>query len=96
MHRFTMMAPSAEKNRGTVAVTSAEKNRYQQIDIKSALKEQSATGDRISELGESLQAERVQKAAAKLAAFQKFKKDIGIAVCRLELQANDLRSQIRS
>ena len=91
-----MMAPSAEKNRGTVAVTSAEKNRYQQIDIKSALKEQSATGDRISELGESLQAERVQKAAAKLAAFQKFKKDIGIAVCRLELQANDLRSQIRS
>ena len=49
------------------------------------------TGDRISELGESLQADRVEKAAAKLAAFKKFKKEVGLAVCRLEIQANELR-----
>ena len=53
------------------------------------------TGDRISELGESLQADRVEKAAAKLTAFKKFKKDVGIAVCRLEIQANELRQKIR-
>ena len=65
------------------------------VDLQASLTEQMAAGDRISDLGESLQQERVQQAEQKVAEFSKFKKELGIAVCRLRLQAEELLQKIR-
>ena len=51
--------------------------------IKEALQEQIKTGDKISELGETVQQERVTHAREKVDDFKRFKQEIGVAACKL-------------
>ena len=66
------------------------------VDLKHALDEQNKSGERISELGEDLQQERVQKSLDKVEAFHVLKKEVGIAVCKLRLQADEVKFKIRA
>ena len=63
--------------------------------IKSSLTQQNEAGNRLSELGETLQQEKVVEAEAKVESFQKLKKEVGIAVCKAQLQVNEIRLKIR-
>ena len=65
------------------------------FDVRSALSEQNKMGDLISDLGENLQQERIEDATVKLEAFQKFRQEIGIAVCKAQLGLNDIRKRLK-
>jgi len=59
--------------------------------LKQSLTQQTKTGERISELGETLQQERVQQAEVKVVQFEQLKRELGIAVCRLRMQCEEVR-----
>ena len=78
--------PSSEKKQARQGgATSAA------ATIKSSLSQQNEAGNRLSELGETLQQDKVVEAEAKVENFKKFKKEVVIAVCKAQLQVNEIR-----
>ena len=73
---------------------SKRKSQVTAQSIKEALVEQGETGDCITELGQKLQQERVDKAEDKLNSFKKFKQDIGVGACRAQRYCEELRVKI--
>ena len=75
-----------ENRRQTSLGSSSKKQNNPTLNIKAALTEQSKTGEHITELGEKLQQERVDEIEGKLKDFFHFKNEVGIAVCKVQLQ----------